>query len=85
MPDILEIDEDWLKAGIAQLVAYPADRIAHGTDLRTEIGLDSSDLMFLQLRIEEAMGRPLHHAEDLRILTFGDLVTAVARALVEPA
>jgi acyl carrier protein len=71
MPEASEIDEHWLKAGIAQLVAHPADRILPDTDLRAEIGLDSSGLMVLQLRIEEATGRPLHHRAGIRIAFFG--------------
>ena len=73
--------ESWLKTNIAALVAYPTERISHDSDLRGELGLDSSDLMFLQLQIEERIGAPLEYDENTRIYSFGDLLASIKQAV----
>ncbi|MDA7429263.1 acyl carrier protein [Primorskyibacter aestuariivivens] len=76
------ISENWIKERIAELVAFPVSEIHDASNLRDEIGLDSSDMMFVQLRIEQALGEALLYDESIQVHTFGDLMSAINDTLL---
>ncbi|MFZ5965180.1 acyl carrier protein [Thalassococcus sp. BH17M4-6] len=78
------ISDDWIKDRIAELVAYPVDKIDDDTRLRDDVGLDSSDMMFIQLGIEKEIGAPLQYDDELQIHTFRDLMNAIEQTLLQP-
>lgn len=76
--------ENWLRGIITQLVALSPDSIVNESKLRDDIGLNSGDIMLLQLQVEEEIGKPLLDSEYLNAWSFGRLVEEVRNAKGEP-
>lgn len=74
-------DRSWLLDQISSLVAYPRNKMTDSSGLRKELGLTSSDLLFIQLAIEEKFSCVLEHDENFEIHTVGDLLEATEKSV----